>query len=189
MWFLSDDENYLIQLQSDKLIVNWRAGPNAAPYPHFETVQRAFTEALDYLESIAPIEEISVNQCEVVYVNPILAASIGVPLSEPQRIFRVCGAEYGPEWQEPLESVSYNARYQLKDAGGTPYGRLTVSLASGMAENQSPAYQLELTARGAPHPPNRQGIRNFHNRGHEAIVRCFAAITTPEMHQLWERYQ
>src|SRR6516165_10244436 len=24
MWFFSDDDNYLIQLQSDKLIVNWR---------------------------------------------------------------------------------------------------------------------------------------------------------------------
>jgi|ERR1700730_1115159 uncharacterized protein (TIGR04255 family) len=27
MWFLSDDDNFLIQLQSDRLLVNWRSGP------------------------------------------------------------------------------------------------------------------------------------------------------------------
>jgi uncharacterized protein (TIGR04255 family) len=191
MWFLSDDDNFLIQLQSDRLLVNWRSGAQGAPYPHFDAVQAVFTNALDELESVAHDEKISidVNQCEVVYINPILTATTGVPLSEPQRIFRVCSAERGSEWQEPLEQISCNARYQLKDQTGTPYGRLTVTLASGATADQSPAFQLELTARGFPQGTGRDGITAFHKQGHLAIVRCFAAITTPEMHKLWERYQ
>lgn len=191
MWFLSDDENFLIQLQSDRLLVNWRSGAQATPYPHFDAVQAVFTNALDELEAIVKAEKLSlaVNQCEVVYINPILTATTGVSLSEPQRIFRVCSSERGPEWQEPLEHISCNARYQLKDQAGTPYGRLTVTLASGAAADRSPAFQLDLTARGFPQGAGRDGIVAFHKQGHEAIVRCFAAITTPEMHTLWERYQ
>jgi uncharacterized protein (TIGR04255 family) len=191
MWFLSEDDNFLIQLQSDRLLVNWRAGIKAAPYPHFEAVQQVFVSALDELQALLAEENITiaVSQCEVVYINPILAATTGIPISEPQRIFRFCSAERGPEWQEPLEQISCNARYRLKDLAGSPYGRLTVTLASGLAGDRSPAFQLELTARGLPQGEGRAGILAFQNQGHRAIVRCFAAITTPEMHKLWERYQ
>ena len=191
MWFLSEDDNFLIQLQSDRLIVNWRTGPQGTPYPHFDAVKAVFANALDELEALLKDEKLSlaVNQCEVVYINPILTATTGVPISEPQRIFRVCSAERGSEWEEPLEHISCNARYLLKDEAGTPYGRLTVTLASGATADQSPAFQLELTARGLPQGAGREGIVAFHNHGHRAIVRCFAAITTPEMHKLWERYQ
>lgn len=191
MWFVSDDEHFLIQIQSDRLLVNWRSGAQHAPYPHFDAVQAVFTEALDELESVVKAEQMSlaVNQCEVVYINPILTTTTGVSPAEPQRIFRVCSAERGSEWPEPLEQISCNARYQLKDKTGTPYGRLTVSLVSGTAADQSPAFQLELTARGFPQEAGREGITAFHKQGHLAIVQCFAAITTPEMHKLWERYQ
>jgi uncharacterized protein (TIGR04255 family) len=191
MWFLSDDDNFLIQLQSDRLIVNWRRDEKGTPYPHFEAVQEVFTKAFDELEALLKAEDVSIaaNQCEVVYINPIRIADTGISLSEPQRIFRVLSAERGSEWQEPLEHVLCNVRYQLKDQAGSPYGRLTVTLASGAAADQSPAFQLELTARGAPQGAGREGIVAFHNQGHRAVARCFAAITTPEMHKLWERYQ
>jgi hypothetical protein len=102
---------------------------------------------------------------------------------------KMCSNGSCPEWQEPLEHIFCNARYQLKDLAGAPYGRLTVTLASGAAADQSPAFQLELTARGFPQGAGRDGILAFQNHGHRAIVRCFAAITTSEMHKLWERYQ
>lgn len=191
IWFLSEDDNYLIQLQSDRLLVNWRAGTKGAPYPHFEAVQQVFLRALDELEALLAQDNVTaaVNQCELVYINPILVTTTGIPISEPQRIFRFCSAQRGPEWQEPLEHISCAARYQLKDLASAPYGRLTVTLASGAAADLSPAFQLELTARGFPQGEGRDGILAFQNQGHRAIVRCFAAITTPEMHQLWERYQ
>src|SRR5262249_7579915 len=90
MWFLSEDDNFLIQLQSDRLLVNWRAGTTGAPYPHFEAVQQEFVTALDELQALLAEESITiaVNQCEVVYINSILAATTGIPISEPQRIFR-----------------------------------------------------------------------------------------------------
>jgi hypothetical protein len=68
------------------VIVNWRTGPQTIPYPHFEAVQAVFTEALDHFGSLLAPENtnLAVNQCEVVYVNPILLGATGISLSEPQ---------------------------------------------------------------------------------------------------------
>jgi len=191
MWYTSADDNLLIQLQSDRLAFNWRGGVLGTPYPHFEVVQKEFTNALDKLEALMGAEDksIAVNQCEVIYINPILTSSTGVSLSEPQKAFRVWSDQLGPEWQTPLEDLSFVARYRLNDEAGNPCGRLIVSMGSGLFGDQSPGFQLDLTARGIPQGAGREGIAAFHDRGHEAIVRCFAAMTTPDVQKLWERYQ
>jgi uncharacterized protein (TIGR04255 family) len=175
MWFMSADDNLLIQLQSDRLFFNWRGGLQGTTYPHFATVQKEFTIALDKLEVLLAAEgkALAVNQCEVTYINIILASH-----------------QLGPEWRTPLEDVSFTARYRLTDAVGNPFGRLIAALSAGLAgAEQSPSFQLELTARGLPQGEGRQGIAAFQDKGHQAIVRYFASVTTPDMHTLWERYQ
>jgi uncharacterized protein (TIGR04255 family) len=192
MWFCAQDESSLIQLQSGRLFFNWRGGLQQNAYPHFEAVQAEFMRSLDELEGLVTSEglaEISVNQCELLYVNPLPASVTGVPLSEPQRIFRVWSEARGDEWKEPLEDISFNTRYRFNDPDGNPFGRLTVGLSSGWAQDGTPAFQLELTARGQQMGVGRAGIIAFHDHAHRAIVRCFTAITTPEMHERWERYQ
>ena len=67
------------------------------------------------------------NQCELLYVNPLPASVTGVPVSEPQKVFRVWSDAHGDEWKEPLEDISFNARYRFKDKDGNPFGRLTPS--------------------------------------------------------------
>jgi uncharacterized protein (TIGR04255 family) len=193
MWFLSEDENSLIQLQSDRLLFNWRGGVQGSPYPHFDAVHAEFVKAFDVLEALAEAEGIAgmvVNQCEVLYVNPLPTANTGVALSEPEKIFRIFSNQRGVEWREPQEDLSFTLRYRLNDKDGKPFGRLTAAVLSSVsAPHIAPGFQLEMTARGVPQGTGRQGITGFHDHGHRAIVRCFAALTTPEMHKLWDRYQ
>lgn len=192
LWFLSEDESSLIQLQSDRLLFNWRAGLKSNPYPHFEAVYSEFTRAFEQLEALAAeqhIRAIDVNQCEVHYVNPLPIENTATPLSAPEKVFRFVGNSLGSEWKEPLEDLAFTLRYRLKDQSGQAFGRLTVAVSSsGLVPNVAPGLQLELTARGAPRGSGREGVVAFHDQGHQAIVRCFAAITTTEMHNLWERY-
>jgi uncharacterized protein (TIGR04255 family) len=195
MWFLSEDEDSLIQLQSDRLLFNWRGGLQGNPYPHFEVVHAEFVKALDELEALAEAEGITglvVNQCEVLYFNRLPTANTGVPLSSPEKIFRLWTDGLGDEWTGPQEDMSLTVRYRLDDKEGNPFGRLTAtvsSLAPSLVPNLGPGFQLEMTARGVPLGSGREAIAAFHDHGHRAIVRCFAALTTPEMHKLWERYQ
>lgn len=192
MWFSSTDGASLIQLQSGRLIFNWRGGIHQNAYPHFEAVRAEFTKAFDELEALARGEglgEVTVNQCEMVYVNPLPTAVTGVSLSEPQKIFRLWSDDRGEEWYETPEDISFTVRYRFNDKDNNPFGRLIVALSSGLAGDGSPTFNLELTARGQPIGGGREGVSAFHDHAHEAIVRCFAAITTTEMHRRWERYQ
>jgi uncharacterized protein (TIGR04255 family) len=192
MWFRSADDASLIQLQSGKLFFNWRSGLQQKTYPHFDAVKTEFMKAFDELEALATSEglgEVAINQCELLYVNPLPVSVTGVPLSEPQRIFRVWSGASGEEWREPLEDIGFNIRYRFNDIDGNPFGRLTAALTTVWAQDGSQAFHLEMTARGQPIGSGRAGITAFHVHAHQAIVRCFAAITTPEMHERWERYQ
>jgi uncharacterized protein (TIGR04255 family) len=194
IWFISVDDDFLIQLQSDRLVFNWRGDLLGSQYPHFEKVYAGFSKAFDQLEALAEAEgiaaAISVNQCEVTYVNPLPTANTGVSISEPQKIFRIWSGTLGHEWQEPQEDLSLTVRYRLNDSSGQPFGRLTaVVVSSSAAPHIAPGFQLEMTARGLPLGAGREGVASFHDQGHRAIVKTFAALTTPEMHKLWERYQ
>ena len=192
LWFVSDDDTSLIQLQADRLIFNWRSGAEHSSYPHFDAVRTAFLSALDDLEAVASSEnlgDVAVNQCEVIYVNPLPTVATGVLASMPERVLRTWNRNPGKEWEEPLEDLSFNARYRLEDADGQPFGRLTVGLTSGWGSDGSPVFQLGLTARGVPRGAGRDGVIAFHEYAHQAIVRCFTGLTTPEMHERWERYQ
>jgi uncharacterized protein (TIGR04255 family) len=194
MWFISADDDSLIQLQSDRLIFNWRGSLRGSEYPHFEKIYAGFARALDELETLAEVEGIaagvSVNQCEVSYVNPLPTAKTGVSLSEPEKLFRGWSGGLGVEWKEPQEDLSFTVRYRLNDREGKQFGRLSAAvMSSSAAPNIAPGFQLEMTARGVPMGTGREGIASFHDQAHGAIVRTFAAITTPEMHKLWERYQ
>src|ERR1700730_11084126 len=83
MWFVSEDDASLMQLQSGRLFFNWRGGLQQNAYPHFQAVQTEFVGALDGLDALARSEGlggIGANQCELVYVNPLPASVTGVPL-------------------------------------------------------------------------------------------------------------
>jgi len=102
-----------------------------------------------------------------------------------QRKFFVFGVTISVvEWREPQEDLSFTVRYRLNDEEGKPFGRLTAAmLSSSSAPHIAPGFQLEMTARGVPQGTGREGIAAFHDHGHRAIVRCFAALTTPEIAQ------
>jgi uncharacterized protein (TIGR04255 family) len=192
MWFGKEDGSALIQLQPGRLVFNWRGGLEANAYPHFNAVQTEFMNALDALDALVKSErlaDISVNQCELTYINPLPCSSTDISLSEPQKIFRVWDGVQGDEWKDTPEDLMFTLRYRFNDESGSPFGRLTVALSSGVAGDGTPAFQLDMTARGRPVGEGRAGVVGFHDHAHQAIVRCFTAITTPEMHRRWERYQ
>jgi uncharacterized protein (TIGR04255 family) len=195
VWFRSEDGLRFVQLQTDRFLFNWTRGElaNRTPYPHFDAIYAEFDQILKELITLCSEEQLAqlnVTQCELTYVNLLPAGETGVPVSAPHAIFREWNDGRGPEWTEPLEDLSFMARYRFLDNAGNPFGRLSVNLASGLASpDSSQFFNFELTARGMPKGPERDGYAEFHRYAHEAIANCFAAMTTPKMHEVWERFQ
>jgi len=85
-------------------------------------------------------------------------------------------------WQ--AQDVAFRARFPISDPVNGFFGRLhtvTVQPAKRISDGQ-PMFLFELTARGLIGEGS-----DFFDIGRKWIVRSFAELTTPAMHEVWGR--
>jgi uncharacterized protein (TIGR04255 family) len=190
-WFIAEDDSTLVQFQNDRLLFNWRHEPSKATYPHFEQVHESFGEVYLELERFVAAEAIGnlkPQVCEMTYINHIRPLTPDGKARPLQQVFRLWHEEFGPEWQQHSDGVSWNARYVLRRDTGEAFGRLTSALSTvAKPPSTDQILQLDITVVGQPTSPDRGGIAQFHSMAHEKIVNYFAAITTKAAHNEWER--
>ena len=191
VWFLNVPGTELVQIQQDRFIRNWRKTEDNNQYPRYSFLREQFTKDLDQFQSLVAQQgwgNIEPNQCEITYVNVIPAAE---GWSVPGDLGRVCTlfrSSYSDDGLGVPEEAAVNARYIIIGDEDEALGRLHVAIAPvARAVDGTPAFRLSLSARGRPADVGTKAILQFLDRGHEAIVRGFASITTLEMHALWGR--
>ncbi len=196
LWFINDDDTELVQIQADRFLHNWRRSEKKAPYRRYEPIRESFFKELTDVQSFFDAEKIGViepNQCEVTYVNHISFADGSDPWTRFHRIFELWGSfdavrpTGGARLPVP-EDARFSLRFVIVDPNSDePLGRLHIEGQPVIAEDTKRVIRLNMTARGGPKTPTFQGVADFLDTGRDAIVRGFAAITTAEMHELWER--
>ena len=191
VWYIGAAGNELIQVQPSRFLRNWRKIGEADEYPRYEAIRsRFFADVADFSSFLKAegLGDIQPNQCEVTYINIIRHK--GDAWARSHEIFRGIAAvtsEAAGERLPPLEGIQFISRYVLSE-GGEAIGRLFASCLPAVAtDNGEKVLRLELTARGAPLRHDMEGVQRFFDFGREAIVRGFAALTTPELHSVWGR--
>ena len=190
LWLLNETGNSLVQLQRDRLGVNWRrTKPQDVEqaYPRYRiAVRPSLVDAHSRLvEGLAGMREAapSISAFEVVYVNPI-------PMSadqHPSDILRCLTSDYGGALSEPTDGLNLQLTFPLVPLDGT----LTVT--AGLARraddsNDDPLILLmQLTARGTVPNGTFESALDCVDVAHDSIVRGFASLTTDEMHMQWGR--
>lgn len=194
LYFISQDDAQLVQIQPDLFGRNWRRQSDDDTYPRYQGSQRErFLRDYQTFLSALRDEHFAVGstravQCEVVYINHIVAGQTWKTHTDFAKVF--CGGAIPTRPYEGavLEDLAANARYQILDSKQKPIGRLHVSIQPGIRNSdRRPVFSMNLTARGAPADQTLEGIMKFFDRGREAIVQSFTALTTPEMHVEWGR--
>jgi uncharacterized protein (TIGR04255 family) len=186
-WFIHRNENELIQLQSDRFIKNWRKSGEGDSYPRYEKVRDWFEkDFLEFATFVAreKLGSIEVNQCEVTYVNHIVAGEGWASHGDLEKVFTL--------WRHPAtpfpgkaEDAVFHARFPIHDDSGHPVGRLHADVQAALRNSDGkPMFVLNLTARGY-----LGNSTDFFDLGREWIVRSFAEMTTTEMHRIWQRRQ
>ena len=181
-WFISENEDELIQFQNDRLLHNWRkvrSGTN--PYPRFENILPKFEVEISKLEKYFTkfsSEQLNINQCELTYLNQIsLTEADSVSIDKWISLINLGSFE--------LEDFTLILRRTLRDEGGNPYGRLICESQTAISDKDEPLILLNLTIRGAPKEPSVSSALDFLRSGRETIVNCFDQITTEFAHQKW----
>ena len=193
LWFLNDDGTRLVQVQHDHFAVNWRKLDKDVEYPRYDSIRDTLVQEFERFREFLEDEHLAptpIIQTELTYVNHIDARDKDAnrkPLSE---IVRIWTGETPRGKLPEFEEASFHARFIMHDGYDKPTGRLHINLEpQSFVRDNAPVYALTLIARGAPPSPDFEGALTSLDRGHEAIVEGFTAITTEQMHAIWERHQ
>lgn len=190
-WFLNEAGTELIQLQQDAFVHNWRKVGEGDTYPRYEYIREKFAEQLDRLREFISRENLGKLlplQCEVTYVNHITSGDAWQRYGQVDRVLTVWQSRYSDKFLSEPEDVRLAVRYLMPNSAGSPQGRLHVTLQPGYrTTDNKPLLVLKLTARGRPSGEGIEGVFRFLDLGRDWIVRGFASITTPQMHQIWGR--
>jgi len=189
-WFIGQD-GYLVQLQPDRLTVNWRRERPDAAYPGYAEIRARLDRHLDDLRAavqstgghMAPID-----LCEVAYVNPIEIPGEHEQYRHPDLARLINRLQAAPDdgFLGMPEDAQYQARWRIlhPDGSGRSVGRLYLAASPHWTHDAStPGYLVNLTAHVLPiqEEPTMDAL----NIAHEYVVVGFEDLTTPEMHKYW----
>ena len=190
-WFLNQAGTELIQVQHDRFVHNWRKAGTDAEYPRYGHLRETFEAELRRFSAFVARERLGVftpNQCEVTYVNHIVANKCWQTHRDLAKVISVFQPTFSDGFLEAPEDVGLRMRFTITDDAGQPMGRLHAGIDPGhRADAGDPLFILNLTARGAPRAEGIGGVLDFLDLGREWVVRGFASMTTPSMHNEWGR--
>jgi len=177
--------NWLIQLQKDRLLHNWRKIHDDDEYPRYPNVVRRFLSAWEQFGRFwveAQMGDLRINQLEITYINHIAFGDGWSDLREIGRVFRDVQWANGSRFLPKPESIGLAMTFSLPDG----VGRLHVSVKQGIRHRDGSAVLLcELTARGMPCTADGDAISAWFDIGRRWIVEGFTDLTADHMHRQW----
>jgi uncharacterized protein (TIGR04255 family) len=182
-WFANEAGTELIQLQRDRFIKNWRKAGEGDQYPRYEHVREGFEQDFSGFRDFVSRHQLGtvrINQCEVTYINHIVAGQGWNSHADISKVLSVWRQPDTP-YPGPAQDLMFHARFPISDESGAFVGRLHVTLQSTVRLTDGvPMFVLNFIARGQI----GEGTA-FFDLGREWIVRSFKELTTPDMHQVW----
>ena len=192
-WFTTPDQHWLVQVQSDRFVLNWRRIETADPYPRYRTVRSRFQKLYGAFTAVLDDQRVAANPpqwCATTYINQITAGEPGQPLHRTPlaKALRLVSSPKSKIVPAP-EQTHFRQSHVLPPAAGerAPRGRFYIEAGPSIRmTDQVPGYILELKAVSRPDGPSRAALLRCFDAERDLIVRSFKDITTPEMHSLWE---
>lgn len=191
IWFIDESRRELIQIQQDRFIRNWRRTDDSDQYPRYEKYirprfKRDFEDFCRFLDE-REVGQPTATQCELTYINHIVADDDWHDHSQIERIFSVCSTPGTNVAGMKFEQEQFVLTFLIEDDGRF-VGRLRVDAEPRFrVRDKTALYVLKLTARGRPLKEGIEGIMGFMDLGRKLIVQTFADITTKQLQKSWER--
>ena len=189
-WFMSEPSNWLIQVQRDRFVLNWKKVTGNEEYPRYEqSIRKRFLSELDrffkFVEDNA-IGTIKATQCEVTYVNDIPHGEYWDSIAEAAKLFTILSNNDNAKLLGEMETIAVNGSYLIPDGKG----RLRFSINHALRSiDKKEVLNMSLTARGRPLSTDKESIINWIDMGREWVVKGFEDLTTKKAHDMWEKIE
>ncbi len=188
VFFIDHTGNWVLQLQNDRFLHNWRKVTDDDVYPRFPAASTKFFEAWDRFLSFCREESLpppAINQLELTYINHIHVRDPGSPLGEIESVFPDLRWRERHEFLPHPETLAWKTSFLLPEQ----QGRLHVSLRHATRrKDKLPLLLFELTARGMPSEATLSAMKDWFALGREWIVRGFTDLTGERtQNEIWGR--
>lgn len=190
IWLLSSSGDALLQIQPDRFLFNRkRPGTDAAgpPYPGFEEVAQRFEDYLRRFTQFLAAEGLGApayRQFELAYINRMIPPA-DQGSSEHEMFVDHARSPAKDRFLPTPDSFVWSTSYPFPgQAGRLHIVAKTVLAPQGMRQ----FVQLEMIARGMlPGNQTEQSRISWFEMAHEWIVKGFADVTSPLLHDHWGR--
>lgn len=185
-WLISESEEFLIQLQHNRFLFNWRRRSDDAEYPRYVSIIRSFWDRLEQFEQFCNRErlgDVVPVEMELTYINhipcedgPATAKHLGTIV--PDAAWNAPAHAFLPEPSVMAWRADFDMPHQA--------GRLSAKLNPAHRNRDGTAIVvLEMSARG-PGVETRTSQRQWFDLAHEWVVAGFADLTSDQVQRnLW----
>ena len=174
-WFLTEDQTNLVQVQKDRIVLNWRRMEQDA-YPRYPALREELVRILGLLATEGSdfnFWPLVPTQVEVTYINQVSHEFLGRPILNSVRF------EW-PEWFGVVGAPQLQQVFASSSIDGCP-SRLYVSLGVGNAGK----LQLDLTCRSQVRAGELDQALALLDDAHDRIVHGFQEVISDEMRKEW----
>lgn len=179
VWFLSEDNCMVVQVQQDRLYVNWRATEKETKYPRFPAVKNEFDRVwslfVDRMAELTGAPPVPVR-IELSYTNFISGGEAEWSTADLSKVLKDFRWADDHRYLSPPAGVALNMTFPLRSGAGN----LRVRTATAeRAKDRARGLRLELQVVATPNAG--QSIDELIEEGHQTIIHAFEDLTTAEM--------
>jgi uncharacterized protein (TIGR04255 family) len=171
-WFIHADENLLLQLQQDRLLLNWRKS-GKRPYPHFSEMLPQFLSFFSNFRKFIEGQSLGIitpTELELNYVNQI---GLGREIKNPSEIGRIFPSlkwvVQRPDYLKTPKLINYQLGFDTLEKDTV----LTVKVLSGKTPERKEVVVFEFSEKKTAAKISIDSIEPWYKAAHVSIVDCF----------------
>lgn len=188
LWAVSENGEHVIQIQKDALFANWLKTDDEAAYRPYSEKRQEFSQQLGQVEEFFREEEIGQlepTSWSVTYINHIDYEGLDNLGPAVAKTVTVWTNQFSDDFLHQPDKLTFSLAFPMPDNAG----RLNATFKPVVRKDGRQALHLDLTARGQLSTQDLASALSAIDLGHEWVVRGFASLTRPEMHDVWKRIQ
>jgi len=185
LWFIDESGREVIQIQQDRLIVNWREGEPRGRYPRYNSVRDNLESRLSDLSNFVTQEnlgKLEISHGEVSYINAIDAPEEDFGALDK---ILVGWPKFADHHLGNPKAARVSLDFSVPDVGEMT--SLRVSLGPGGRSSGEISMFMTMTVEGRTDGASSDAALAFIDAAHDHLVRSFAEITTAAQHESWGR--
>jgi len=187
-WFLTKSGDRIIQVQPDRLVVNWRRANEGSDYPRYSGLRKLFEKTLRNFKAFLDRENLGTVkpiQCELTYVNHLVAGNGWEKFSDIDRLFVGCNPAI--EGLPEVDDAAFQFRYLILGTQNQRIGRVHVSVQPAFrSSDKRRIFIFQIVGRGKPEEEGNEGAVGFLDKAHYLACRSFVSLTSSPMHKIWK---